>query len=146
MTTYRSKIDYWLWITIMALVVFSIITPLFIEQQLNWYIILTLIIPAIIPTILLTSILTKTYYIIDENTHILKVKSGFLFNSKYDINKITKLKETRTWLSAPALSRDRIEITVGRYNKVLISPENKEQFINHITSLNPNIKVISNSL
>ena len=140
MTIYRSKIDYWLWITIMVLVVLSIIPPLFIEQQVNWYIILTLIIPAIIPTILLTSILTKTYYIIDENTHILKVKSGFLFNNKYDINKITKLKETRTWLSAPALSRDRLEITVGRYNKVLISPENKEQFINQLTSINPNIK------
>lgn len=142
MTIYRSKIDYWLWITIMAIVLFCVTIPLFTDRNLNWYILLTLIIPAIIPTLLILSLLTNTNYTIDENKQTLKVKSGFLFNSKYDISKITKIKETRTWLSAPALSRDRIEITIGRYNKVVISPENKELFINHLSRLNPNIKVV----
>lgn len=89
MTIYRSKIDYWLWITIMAIVLFCVTIPLFTDRNLNWYILLTLIIPAIIPTLLILSLLTNTNYTIDENKQTLKVKSGFLFNSKYDISKIT---------------------------------------------------------
>lgn len=101
-----------------------------------------LILSIVIPALVIINIYTNTYYTIDDEKLTLRVKSGFLVDSKYDINKITKIRNTRTWLSSPALSMDRIEISVGRYNKVVISPQNKAQFISHLTSLNPNITIL----
>ena len=141
MTTYHSKIDHWLWILIMVTMLACLFAPIIQEPSMNATSLLILIASTVLPSLIIIDIYTKTYYTIDDDKHTLKVKSGFLVNNKYDINKITKIRNTRTWLSSPALSMDRIEITIGRYNKVVISPENKAQFISHLTSLNPNILV-----
>lgn len=138
MTTYRSKIDHWIWMTIAIIFIASHI-PVFINPNQSWETYLWLIITYIIPTYLIINIYTNTYYTIDEETLTLKVKSGFLVNSKYNINKITRIRKTSTWLSSPALSLDRIEITTGRYNRVVISPKDKAQFIAHLQAINPNI-------
>lgn len=137
MTTYRSKIDHWLWVLIVAIFIASY-TPAFFTPDTPWLpIILTLIFPAF----LIINIYTNTYYTIDEEKQILRVKSGFIVDYKYDINKITHIRNTGTWLSGPALSLDRIEITLDKRRKVVISPLYKPQFIKHLTSLNPNITV-----
>ena len=80
-----------------------------------------------------------TYYLIKGNTLI--VKSGFLFNKNIDILTIKKISETNNPLSSPATSMDRIEITFGKNQSVIISPKNKREFINEIISLNPKIEV-----
>lgn len=138
MTTYRSKIDHWMWITI-AVIFIACLIPVIIDTNQSWNTYLWLIIPYIIPTFLIINIYTNTYYTIDEEALTLKVKSGFLVNSKYNINKITHIRKTNTWLSSPALSLDRIEITIDKYNKVVISPKDKAQFIAHLQAINPNI-------
>ena len=102
---------------------------------------LILLISTLLPSLLIWNIYTDTHYTIFDDNRTLRVKSGFIINSRYDINKITRIRNTRTWLSSPALSIDRIEITFGRYNKVIISPLHKEAFINHLLSLNPDIQV-----
>ena len=140
MTIYRSKIDHWMWMTIAVIFIASHI-PVFINPNQSWETYLWLIISYIIPVFLIINIYTNTYYTIDEETLTLKVKSGFIVNSKYNINKITRIRKTNTWLSSPALSLDRIEITTGRYNRVVISPKDKAQFIAHLQAINPNISV-----
>ena len=44
-------------------------------------------------------------------------------------------------ISSPATSIDRLEITYGKYDSVIISPKLKQQFINEITTLNPKVEV-----
>ena len=141
MTLYHSKIDHWLWIAI-AVIYISCIIPIFTHPIDNWTIyLLTLIITNIIPISLIINVYTNTYYTIDEEKLTLKIKSGILVDTKLDINKITKIRKTRTWLSSPALSMDRLEITTDKHKKAVISPKNKSQFITHLLTLNPNIKI-----
>lgn len=78
-----------------------------------------------------------TYYIIDGNE--LKVRSGFIINITIDINKITKIVPTRSILSSPAVSLDRLEIFYNRYDSVLVSPKDKEGFIAGLKAVNAGI-------
>lgn len=142
MTIYHSKIDHWIWVFSTTIIFSCIFVPIIIESSKDWIFIVSLIASALIPILIIINIYTNTYYSINESSLILRVKSGIFFDSKYDINKITRIRNTHSILSAPALSLDRIEVTIGQYNNVVISPENKEKFINQITSLNPNIKII----
>lgn len=140
MIIYRSKTDHWLWIVI-TIIYIGCFIPVIIDSNQSLKLYLLLIASNIIPIFLIINIYTNTYYTIDDDKLSLRVKSGILLNNNYSINKITKIRNTRTWLSSPALSLDRIELTVGKYNKVVISPQNKTQFINHLKELNPDIIV-----
>ncbi len=71
----------------------------------------------------------------------LTIRSGFLFNKTIAINTIEKIAETNNFLSSPATSLDRLEITYGKYDSVLISPKQKKEFIAAITTQNPNVIV-----
>ena len=85
----------------------------------------------------------NTYYTVDGKT--LKIKAGMLFNSSVDIDSIRKIAETNNLLSSPAASLDRLEIAYGRFDSVLISPEEKQAFINHMLAINPSIEVHYNA-
>jgi len=84
---------------------------------------------------------STTYYIINQATHFLLIKSGFLVNLPIDIHQITEIKTSKSWISSPALSLDRIEILYNTYDSVIISPKNKSQFIQELKQINPFIKV-----
>ncbi|HAN65620.1 MAG TPA: hypothetical protein DCQ34_04810 [Chitinophagaceae bacterium] len=82
---------------------------------------------------------TQTYY--EINGHELKIKSGFLFNSRVDVNDIREIRETNNPLSSPAISLDRLEVRYGKNKYVLISPKDKKGFIDSIVSVNPSISI-----
>ena len=90
-------------------------------------------------TLLIYLLFKATYYIVDDN--ILRVRSSFIVNKKVDIQSITKVRETRNPISAPAASLDRLEVISTR-GSVLISPKNKNAFIEDITSANPRIEIV----
>ncbi|WP_149275321.1 PH domain-containing protein [Pareuzebyella sediminis] len=81
---------------------------------------------------------SQTYYVIDG--HFLKVRAGFLVNKKIDINQVHTIRETRSLLSAPALSLDRIEVNWSTNKAVVISPKNKKEFIEEMLRVNPKIE------
>lgn len=81
-----------------------------------------------------------TTYQVDQDRLI--IRSSFLYKSVIHISEIKKIKETNNPLSSPAASLDRLEIRYGRSGSVLISPREKEAFINSILSINPQIEVI----
>ena len=107
-----------------------------ILQQPQWNAILLLILVLAFISYTFTSI---KYSI--ENT-ILTVKASFFVNEKIDINSITKITKSNNIISAPAASLDRIEIFYGNKNSILISPKNKIEFINVLTTINPKIEVL----
>jgi hypothetical protein len=88
---------------------------------------------------ILYTFLSINYKIEKEN---LNVKCTFLLNENIEINTIRKITETYNPLSSPAASIDRIEIFYNKFDSVLISPKKKQEFIEDILKINPNIEVI----
>lgn len=81
----------------------------------------------------------NTYYTITDEG-VLRVKCGLLFNLKVPVLAIRKLENTRTVLSSPALSLDRIEIFYNKFDSVIVSPENKTDFVAQLQAINPGIE------
>src|ERR1700744_1474548 len=57
-----------------------------------------------------------TYYVVSGDT--LKVRSGFIINITINIATVTRIEQTDTMLSAPALSFDRLEVFYNKYDSV----------------------------
>jgi hypothetical protein len=130
MNTFKSKVGYELAVPVLSLLI-----------GLFFFMVFMKILPGAIIILLCTSFIlhlfTSTYYQINGNQLI--VKSSFVVNLNIDIASIKKITKTNSALSSPAMSMDRIEITYGKYDSVIISPKNKMEFIQEITSINPNI-------
>jgi len=131
-TRYNSKIG--LEITLPLLMIMAGLS-IYLAFQKEWAALAIIC----ITTLAIFFLFRSTYYIIDGN--ILKVKASFLINKSIDINGITRIKETRNPLSAPAASLDRLEIK-SKQDTVLISPKDKKAFIKELQSLNSSMEVI----
>ncbi len=81
---------------------------------------------------------STVYTITDSGT--LKVKCGFLYNKRFDINKIRSIAKTGNLISSPAPSLDRIELTYGKFDLIIISPKDKMGFARELTRINPKIE------
>ena len=71
-------------------------------------------------------ILRSTYYVLSDEQ--LFAKCG-PFKWTIPLAKIESVRRTRSILSGPALSYDRVQIRFGRFRSVLISPERRDQFL-----------------
>ena len=131
MLNFKSKKDIWLAVSIWGVIIlmfFMMIT----EQIIVVYIV------GILNNALLLWLWFGTSYKIDDENLI--VKNG-PFKSTIDIKSIKKLRATKTLLAGPALSIDRIEIQYKRYDFVIVSPKEKNKFIESLLSKNKSIKV-----
>lgn len=81
------------------------------------------------------SVLRSTYYEIDGGT--LVIRSSML-TWRVPIAEIRAITPTRSALSSPALSLDRLRIEYGR-KSILVSPEDRHRFIEMLRSKNPSI-------
>ncbi|UOG73207.1 PH domain-containing protein [Hymenobacter tibetensis] len=72
-------------------------------------------------------------------THLV-VQCG-LWRMQVALDSITKVMPTRNPLSSPAFSLDRLEISYGKYDTVLVSPVNKLNFLQALHQLNPTIQL-----
>lgn len=84
-------------------------------------------------------LLTTTYYQVLDNQ--LRIRSGLFFDKMLDITAIKRIEATRTLISAPATSLDRLELLYNRYDSVIVSPADKEGFINDLLTRKPDIEV-----
>ncbi len=142
MKIYRSKIDHWLWIVILFVIIVFVIWAYIDTDITEWGKLSVIFIPSILPVILLMgNIWLNTKYVVDDEKRTLRVKCGVLYDSKYKIDDMTAIYPTSNWLSAPALSFDRLEIRTGKRKSIVISPKNRTDFINHLQRLNPSIEV-----
>ena len=132
MKKYPSKISYGLLIFILAVLIGTTI-PMIFKPVWTGLLINTAVI------LFTLHLFLNTYYVIEGE--FLVVKSGMIFNKKIDINSVKSIKETKTIISAPALSFDRLEVNWGQYTGVVISPRDKKKFVEHMTRINPLIDV-----
>ncbi|AMR32195.1 hypothetical protein A0256_12570 [Mucilaginibacter sp. PAMC 26640] len=83
-------------------------------------------------------ILFNTYYTVNDNG-LLQVKCGLFIDTKIEIANIKKIVDTRTVISSPALSLDRLEIFYNKFDTIIVSPKHKADFIAALKKINPAI-------
>jgi hypothetical protein len=137
---FESKRDLWivLMMRIMPVVVLAVIAD-------AWYLqhhdlrgpIAGAIILIVVEIVFFEMFLRSTYYVIDGDT--LTIRSSFI-RWRVPIRDIRSITPTRSAISSPALSLDRLRIDYGR-KSILISPEDRERFIAMLRSVNPAISV-----
>ena len=129
MTTFRSKIDAWLILTLalaIGVVIYASMQVIFNAVPRNWWPLILIIGLGIgMPVWLLIS----TRYILQPK--LLTVRIG-PFVWRIPTDEITAITPTRSPLSSPALSLDRLRIEYGSGKAVMISPHKKAQFLSDI--------------
>ncbi|SEN01785.1 PH domain-containing protein [Nitrosomonas marina] len=129
MYAFKSKIDK----SLVFLLVFSVIACLMGASVMlevggmfnNVLAAVTLLIGACFPVWILVS----TQYIVNDNN--LKITSG-PFSWTIPIDSITSVQETRRAGASPALSLDRLEIKYGTNKAILVSPVDKQAFLQRL--------------
>jgi hypothetical protein len=133
--TYRSKIELTLIVPValvlVAIGVFMIVNQIWIGAALV----------ALLGLFGVYLCLNTGYEFIDDDDK-LKIKSGFLYQKEIYVNSIRKIRATKNHIASPALSTDRLEILYNRYGRILISPDQKSEFINRLRQLNPRITMV----
>jgi hypothetical protein len=128
MKIYRSKIDWWLMLIVYGVFVYPIVDGIRMKHYE-----LSLIFAGIVGLISFLFYTTR-YKIEGENVVI--------WRTKIHIHSIRKVYKTRNPLSSPALSLDRIAIVYNKFDEVLISPVERDDFIQELLKINPNIEVV----
>ncbi|MCU5599141.1 PH domain-containing protein [Bacillus wiedmannii] len=128
---FPSKKDIWLY-PIFFVVIGACFAPLFAGKE---YFLLFFTIPL---TILFMWSWFSTKYIVGEET--ITIRSG-LVKKRIFIRDIKQISNTKNPIAAHALSLERLEIVYGAHKTEVISPKDKDQFINLVTSKNSNIEM-----
>lgn len=130
---YKSKLDWWLAALIYGITIVSFL-PAVIGAPEGWPFALLLL------TLGFEAWTIHGYRYEIDFSGKMTVVSMFIFRSTYNIADITHICHRRTWLSAPAASLDRIVLSIGR-KKVIISPDDKYDFITDLRIVTPKIEV-----
>ncbi len=126
---FPSKRDWWLGLLIWGLMLLAAI-PAFLQPGKGQLIIMVAVI------LFIGWIWFGTgYEILDDE---LKVRCG-PFRQRIPLQEIREIKRTRSPLSSPACSLDRMEIKYGKSKRVMISPADQEGFIKMLTGKSPQI-------
>lgn len=133
---YPSKVSYGLLIFIFLIFFAPFIFDL-IDNGLDQGVLVKMVFPIILFGLILY-LFFQTKYIIENGK--LKIKFGFFSFKPIDIIEIKEISNTKSILSSPAPSFDRIEIKHGDFGSLIISPKDKISFSRDLTELNPDIK------
>lgn len=143
MIIFKAKADAWL-VSVLVAGVIGCTIPMVYMAMMETEGLYTLIRWAAALLVLMltwgcTHMILNTLYVIDHGE--LFIQSGFLYSKVIDIASIRKIEATRTPISAPAPSLDRLEIFYGRFDSVIVSPKDKDAFIKRLLRENPDIEV-----
>jgi hypothetical protein len=130
MKRFRSRVDPWIPILLIVAVagmISALIAVLLGDAgRLEKWIVATV---TVLGVTLIASTLLRTHYTVSCGN--LRVVSGpFAWNIA--IAEITDISETRSPLSSPALSLNRLKIRYGRNRCIMVSPEDKKGFLEAI--------------
>jgi len=133
--TYPSKIGLGLSLFI-AIALIGASIPMLLEQPVFW---MGIAINATV-ALFITYTFTNLRYSIEQET--LLIRCGFLYKKSIPIHAIKRIEESRSPLSSPAASMDRLEIIYNKFDSILISPKEKQAFIEELVKKNPEIVVL----
>lgn len=133
---YYSKVSYTLLIVVF-LVFFGSLVPNFIRDGFNSNTILAFTAMVVLFGFILHMFFNTTYRIDKEKLYI---KCGFFSYKPINIREMKKISKSSNIISSPAASFDRIEITYGKFEELIISPRHKIKFIEDLQKINPKLK------
>ena len=128
---FPSKRDWWLGLLIWGLML-SAAVPAFLKPGKGQLIIMVAVI------LFVGWVWFGTGYEISHDE--LRIRCG-PFRQRIPLQEIKEIKKTRSPLSAPACSLDRMEIKYGKSKRVMISPADKENFIKAIVEKSQHIQL-----
>ena len=132
---YYSKVSYTLLI-IIFLVFFGPLVSLFYGNGFDGKTILIFLTMVVLYGLILHMFFNTTYKIEKEKLHI---KCGFFKYKPVTIKEMKKVSKSSNIISSPAASFDRIEITYGKFEELIISPKHKTKFVEDLQKVNPEI-------
>ena len=126
---YSSKIDLW------VLVVLVLIPA--------WLLVDAIVLRSLLVALLAASVLVVYALVVfptnyELSPEVLKVRSGVIRTS-IPYQEIRQVRASRSWVSAPALSLDRLEITYGG-SRTLVSPRDPAAFLRDLSTHVPGLK------
>lgn len=131
---FKSKIDLWVG------AIFALLPIIMICAVIEKPDVVPIVITVLLIGMLIVLFFGTKYAIVGDELIIY----GGIYKKKIAINQITSLRPTKNPLSAPAMSLDRIEITFNPLMQIaLVSPKDKETFVNKLLEVNPSIKLAS---
>ena len=134
---YKSKVAKWYQCTCVAMaLVFAV--SIYLSYKSTWIHRINVVFVGMGLWLMLDILFHTDYRINGDKLHI---RCGILYRMDLPIGKITEITHKSTILSSPALSAKRIGLRYDRNNWVYISPENQEDFISDIKSINPEINI-----
>lgn len=130
-TVYRSKIDEWLFmaLAIASLIAVGVCVPLLLYGSWQEWVMAGISV-ALGMGLPWWITLTTTYTL---TTGFLDIRSG-PFHWQVPLRQISRISSTRSALSSPALSLDRIKIDYSDARSIMISPEDRERFLADLKS------------
>jgi hypothetical protein len=137
---FKSKQDWWLTAIVWGPMLFAIgsgVMALITEPVSFGEALLLFCLTLLLPVILIWMWLT-TYYVLDESSLIIRFGP---FKKVIPLNEIRSVKKTSNPLSSPALSLKRLKISYGRYDFVLISPTDRDEFMKILAKKCPNATI-----
>ncbi len=137
MKEFKSKVGYGILIPVLILLIGLTLLPIINGAPIGATLTMVVIMIPIIAFIL--HIFFSTTYRINEKNELL-IKCGFLYKEVVKISKIKSINRTRNPISSPAASLDRIELKYGKWDSVIISPNDKIEFVNELLQINPDIQ------
>lgn len=133
---FRSKVDAWLVAVIVGVLSLCIAPMLFAPFNL------VTASAVVFLVVILAFAIDMTFnisYVVDGEW--LTINTGRLFRgTRVRIADIKSIQSTHTIISAPAASLDRLRICVGKYDEIIVSPKRKQEFIEALCRINPNIQ------
>ncbi|MGQ9644918.1 MAG: PH domain-containing protein [Thermodesulfobacteriota bacterium] len=126
---FPSKRDFWLGMLIWGLMLLGVV-PALLKPGKGQFIILVAVI------MFIGWIWFGTGYQISDDE--LRIRCG-PFRQRIPLQEIKEIKKTRSPLSAPACSLDRLEIKYGAAKRVMISPADREGFIRLLARRAPQV-------
>ena len=131
---FESKRDLWL-VLVARFLPFVVLALVAIRTADRRGPLAGLVILVAVELLLVEPMMRMTYYVIEGDT--LVIRSGFM-RWHVPIRDIRSITPTRSALSSPALSLDRLRIEYSR-RAIMVSPEEKRRFIEALRAINPSI-------
>ncbi len=136
---FTSKVDAWL----IAIGPFGGIAAAAVALPLAFQSRATLDLTVLAAVVALTMIL-PAWLLLDTNYTLtvdeLLIRSG-PFRWRIALSEVREVFPTRSWLSSPALSLDRLHIGYGAGRSILVSPREKQRFIDSLRQRCPTVLV-----
>ena len=126
MKTFKSAVDRWFYLVLLSIPASMIPTLLYADLDADAGLLFLLAAILLSALLLPVWILLNTRYCVDGET--LDVRSG-PFRWRIPRASIVSIEPSRSLLSSPALSLNRLRVRYGQQQEILLSPADREGFI-----------------